>query len=401
MRSTRDGHESKRVTRPAREGAGLRVLNIEIDGRVLFIVLFLMGIGVSLVASSSSFFSGGLFSDHFALMRRHAVRSLIALTILIFAIKVDYRVYRKVAPALFLVGLVLMLGLFVGGQTLRNTKRWFLVPLINTSIQPAEIARLTLVFFLAYWITRSGTRIREFKRGFLPAALAIAVLAGTIAATPNYGTATATTAIALVMLFVGGARIVHLAGFVSVAGLAVAVKVMQSGYVRERVLAFLNPATAGDHMNWQVHQSLIALGSGGIFGVGIGGSKQKLSWLPDSYTDFIFSILGEEMGLIGTVLVSGLFLLFVLRALKISRNCNDIFGEMLVVGIGVSIFVYATLNMFVASGLFPVTGLPLPFLSYGGSALAVNAFAAGVLLNVSRKKTGVNPGRQHRLAGAP
>jgi cell division protein FtsW len=138
-------------------------------------------------------------------------------------------------------------------------------------------------------------------------------------------------------------------------------------------------------MNWQLDQSLIALGTGGPFGSGFGASRQKLNWLPDSHTDFIFSILGEEAGLIGTMFVSLLFLLLALRALRISRESNDRFGEMLTVGIGSTVFVYAILNMFVATGLFPVTGLPLPFLSYGGSALVVNAFAIGILLNVSKR----------------
>jgi len=360
-------------------------LAIDCDRRILFIVLFLMGIGVSLVASSSSFFAGGLFEDHFALMRRHAGRAALALLALMFAMRVDYRIYRKIAPMLLLVGVVLMLGLFVFGHTVRDTVRWYLLPMTNTSLQPAEIARLSLIFFLAYWITRAGNDITDFKRGFLPAAAVITLVAAAIAATPNYGTASATTAIALVMLFVGGARLLHLAGFAALGLSGAAIKVFQSGYVRDRVAAFINGSDGTHELNWQVHQSLIGFGSGGVFGVGFGDSQQKLNWLPDAYTDFIFSILGEEGGLVMTLIVSGLFLLFILRALKISRLCSDHFGEMLVVGIGTSIFLYAVLNMYVATGLFPVTGLPLPFISYGGSALVVNAFAAGVLLNISRR----------------
>lgn len=363
-----------------------RVLSVDFDVRILVIVLTLMGIGVSLVASSSSFFSGGVFEDHFALMRRHVVRVVLALGALILATKVDYRIYRRMAPVLFVVALAAIVGLFAFGTTMRNTVRWYGLPLISATIQPAEIARFCLVLFLAYWITRAGNQIKDFRRGFLPAAIAVVLLSGAVAATPNYGTATAMILISIAMLFIGGARVLHLAAFVSSgAGLAV-LKVMSGGYVRERVLAFLHPGNGTDQLNWQVHQSLIGLGSGGIFGVGLGASQQKLSWLPDSHTDFIFSILGEELGLLGTLVVSLLFLMFVLRAMKISRNASDVFGEMLAVGIGISVFVYATLNMFVTTGLFPVTGLPLPFLSYGGSALIVNAAAAGVLLNISQRR---------------
>jgi cell division protein FtsW len=164
-----------------------------------------------------------------------------------------------------------------------------------------------------------------------------------------------------------------------------AFEVARHDYVRQRIATFLGLGPdASTGLNWQVQQSLIALGSGGVFGVGFGDSAQKLNWLPDAYTDFIFSIVGEEGGLIFTLLVSGAFLALTLRAFKISYQCSDRFGQLLGVGISASVFVYAMLNMFVATGLFPVTGLPLPFLSYGGSALVVNAFAVGVLLNLSR-----------------
>jgi cell division protein FtsW len=203
----------------------------------------------------------------------------------------------------------------------------------------------------------------------------------------------------LTVLFVGGARITHLAGFVAAVSSVGALALWRAHYARERVLAFLNPDDGITEANWQIQQSLIGLGSGGVLGRGLGESSQKLSWLPDSYTDFIFSILGEETGLVGTIVVSSMFLLLALRALKLSQRCSDTFGEMLVIGIGCSIFWYAMLNMYVATGMFPVTGLPLPFLSYGGSALVVNAFAVGVLLNISRhraerEKRGVRNGRR-------
>jgi cell division protein FtsW len=176
-----------------------------------------------------------------------------------------------------------------------------------------------------------------------------------------------------------------MAVFVGAGAALMAVEVLRHDYVRNRILTFLGlGGDASTGLNWQVQQSLIALGSGGLFGVGFGDSEQKLNWLPDAYTDFIFSIVGEEGGLLFTILVSGAFLALTLRAFKISYQCSDRFGQLLGVGISASVFVYALLNMFVATGLFPVTGLPLPFLSYGGSALVVNAFAVGVLLNLSR-----------------
>ena len=162
----------------------------------------------------------------------------------------------------------------------------------------------------------------------------------------------------------------------------------------------MNPDEDLSKITWQAHQSLISLGSGGVFGIGFGGSRQKLDWLPDSHTDFIFSILGEEAGFVGTFVVSLLLLLLVARALKISTRTGDRFGEILVVGVACSIFVYAALNMLVATRLVPVTGLPLPFMSYGGSALVVNMFSVGVVLNVSKKAAarGANYARRRQRA---
>lgn len=374
------------TTSAANETPGQRLLRMGTDRRILIITLSLMALGVSLVLSSSSFFAGGKFGDQFALMRNHAVRCVIALAVLFIASRIDYRLYRKAAPALFGIGVLMILGVFFMGVSIRDTQRWYLIPLINATLQPSEVARTALVIFLAFWMARTGKDLGRFKAGFLPAAAAIALVAGIIAAMPNFGTASATIAISLCMLYVGGARLLHLGAFAGL-GLSLAVvEVARHPYVRDRILTFLGSGhQKAEALNWQVDQSLIALGSGGLFGRGFGHSEQKLSWLPDSYTDFIFSIVGEEGGLLLTLAVSGAFLLLALRGLRIANECSDRFGQLLGVGITASVFVYAGLNMYVATGLFPVTGLPLPFLSYGGSALIVNAFSVGVMLNLSRR----------------
>jgi cell division protein FtsW len=380
---------------------GQQMLRMVMDTRILVVTLALMAIGVSLVLSSSSYFAGGKFGDEFALMRNHATRCLVAIVVLFLASRVDYRVYRKAAPMLLIGGLILMGGVFVFGATIRDTQRWLIIPFIKTTLQPSEIARTGLVFFLAYWIARRGNDIADFRRGFLPAAAAIGLVAGISAAMPNFGTAIATILISLVILFVGGARLLHLGAFVGAGAALAAFALIRYEYVRERVFAFLGHGSVSADVNWQVDQSLIALGSGGLFGVGFGHSEQKLNWLPDAYTDFIFSIVGEEGGLLLTLLVSSAFLLLTLRAFKISLECSDRFGQLLGVGIAASVFIYAILNMYVVTGLFPVTGLPLPFLSYGGSALVVNAFAVGVLLNLSRRRASVRRGAPVRWAPWP
>lgn len=372
----------------AGETPGRRMLQVGMDRRILVITLFLMAIGVSLVLSSSSFFAGGKFGDQFALMRNHAVRCVLAVVVLLLASRVDYRLYRRAAPVMFAGGVLLMASVFVLGVAIRGVDRWINLPFIKATLQPSELARTGLVFFLAWWITRAGSDIRNFKRGFLPAAGAIALVAGIAAAMPNFGTAAATVMIALIMLYIGGARLRHIGVFVGAGAALAAVEIAGHAYVRARILNFLGFGDGSNGaLDWQVHQSLIALGSGGVLGRGFGHSEQKLNWLPDAYTDFIFSIVGEEGGLVLTLVVSGAFLALTLRGLRIAHDCSDRFGQLLGVGIAASIFVYAGMNMFVATGLFPVTGLPLPFLSYGGSAMVVNAFAVGVLLNLSRRRS--------------
>jgi cell division protein FtsW len=372
---------------------GIKVAMLNCDRRILLILIILMAMGASLVGSSSSYFAEAKFSDPYFLLKRHLVRMVIAGLFAWVALNTDYRVYRKLSPVVLFVGIGMLLGLFVFGHAIRDTVRWYQVKSLQVTFQPSEIARLALVLFIAYWIARKGSELREFRTGFLPVACAVVAVLGLIAAQPNYGTATATALIAMLMLYLGGARLVHLAllggGIVG----AASVKVLSAGYVRERIAAYMNSGSDVESINWQSYQSLIGLGSGGPFGLGFGESRQKLNWLPDSHTDFIFSILGEEAGLVGTMLISLLFLLLVLRTLRVSQSSGDRFGEMLVLGIGCSIFVYAILNMFVATGLFPVTGLPLPFLSYGGSALVVNAFSLGIVLNVSKRGCERSPSR--------
>ncbi len=373
---------------------------LECDRRTLLIVFVLTVVGASLVASSSSYFSAEAYMDPYFLLRKHLERMVIALLFMVLAMRIDYRVYRRIAPAVLGVAVVTLVGLFAVGRVVRGAQSWFsLGPSASPSSLPSSRVSRWCYSSPGGW-RASGPRIEELKRGYLPAAGATLLVVGLIAAQRDIGTALATTVIAFIVLFVGGARIVHLAATAGCLLVVATVRVLSAPYIRDRFMGYFNRGDDIANVNWQAHQSLISLGSGGIFGVGFGASRQKLAWLPDSHTDFIFSILGEETGLAGTVVVSLLFLLLALRALKISTRSGDSFGEMLVLGLASSVFVYAALNMLVATGLFPVTGLPLPFISYGGSALVVNAISIGVLLNVSRKTSnrGVNFLRRRQRA---
>ena len=238
---------------------------------------------------------------------------------LVLALHIDYRVFRRLSPVALGAGIAMLIGLFIFGVAIRGPVRSYQLDFLQMTFQPSEIARFALVLFLAFWIARKGKDLSQFKSGFLPAGVLVVLVLGLMAAQPSFGSASATAVIAFLMLFLGGARLSHLALLAStVIGLA-AIGIRTVGYAGDRLHAYFNPSEGIGELNWQLHQSLIGLGTGGPFGLGFGASRQKLNWLPDSHTDFIFSILGEEAGLMGTMFVSLLFLLLALRALRISR----------------------------------------------------------------------------------
>lgn len=361
------------------------------DRRVIITYVVLAATGVWLVASSSSFFSAAKYDDPYLLMKRHLLRLAVAAVFLLITMRIDYRFYRRIATPCMALALIMLLGLFLFGQAIRSSQRWYHLGALRMTLQPAEPARVALVVFLAHWVAKKKKELEDGVRGFLPPVVVVSAMAGLVALQPNYGSACATVLVALVVLYVGGARLRHLTAFSCFFASVLAAELWRRPYLHERMVAFFHRSKELLESNWQLYQSLLGLGTGGIWGSGFGASKQKLSWLPDSHTDFIFSILGEETGFIGAFALSLLFLLLALRALKIARSCGDLFGELLAIGLGGGVYIYAALNMMVATGLLPVAGLPLPMISYGGSALVANSVSIGILLNVSLRKCPTRP----------
>ena len=270
------------------------------------------------------------------------------------------------------------------GASVNGSRRW--LGLSSLSIQPSEFAKLTLVFFLAVRLADMGERIRSLTSGVVPLLGAIFVVALLIQREPDMGTASIIVAIGFIMLFVAGARIPHLLmGIFSTAPFVI-YSIFAHSYQRERILAFINPWK--DPLNYGFHivQSLYALGSGGWWGVGLGASREKFFYLPEQYTDFIFSIVGEELGLIGTLTVVALFLVFATRAVNIAMRAEDRFGYFLALGCTALIVVQAFINIGVVTSSWPVTGVPLPFISFGGSALVVDLIAVALIANVGRRR---------------
>jgi cell division protein FtsW len=349
-------------------------------------VACLVGLGVVMVYSSSAFLGASRYDSATFFLQRHAVRVVLGAAILLFFMRFDYHRLERLSP--WALGMsVLLLGALVaiGGAGVRGANRWLSVA--TFTLQPTEVARVACVVYLAYLLDKKGEKIASFRHGILPACLVLGLLALLILKQPNLGSTIALLATGFALLYLAGAKRRHL-GLLVLGGVVVAsIAVMRNPYMMDRVVAWRAQWGGGptDSLgkNWQVAQSILALGSGGIFGTGPGHGIQKVFFLPDPHTDFIYAVVGEELGLLGTAGVLVAYIALFLRGLKIAANAPDRFGRYLAAGLTVNLSVYVAMNIAVVTGVIPTTGLPLPFLSYGGSALVVNLGVVGVLLNIA------------------
>ena len=357
--------------------------------QVLLIALILVGLGVIMVYSSSSVLASSRFDDSGFFLERQIIRAAIGVLIMFGASLVPVRMWRRLARPLLLFGFGLLILVLIAGEG-RGAQRWlpFTVPLLRAglSFQPSEFVKLVLVLYLADVLVRKGHVMDELGAGVLPRVAVIGTAQILIILQPDLGTALAIGAIALAMLWLGGAGSLHVIG-VGLAVVPVALfSLWRSPYQVARLTSFLN---GGDPQgaDFQVTQSLLALGSGGTLGVGLGNSMQKY-YLPEPHTDFVFAFVGEELGLAGTLSVIALFVALALHGLRIARRADTDHGFLLAAGITTMITAYAILNAGVATGLLPTTGLPLPFVSYGGSSLVWNLAGVGILAAVARERAG-------------
>jgi cell division protein FtsW len=369
------------------------------DRTLLVVVLMLTAIGIVMLYSASSSLSiaatGGRTDMRF--LQAHLKRLLVAIVVLFSMILLDYRQLKVVAPYL-LVGSVALLALTKGIHWIQgdhSPARW--IRLGNTSFQTSDLTRIALIIYLAAYIDRKRDQLKDFYTGLLPPVFILALVVGLIVIQPDFSTAVILGLIGAMMLFVGGARLSQLIATGTVAACLAIPIMLALPYRRERLLAWLSGTDQGS-AGYQVTQSLISLGNGGLFGLGLGNSMEKNLFLPTPHTDFIFAIIGEETGLIGTVLILTLFLIIFQRGIKIAKNCTDPFGVMLALGLSFSLVLYAFVNAAVVTSVIPVTGLPMPMISYGGSGMVVNFASVGILINISqarrsiRHRRGWNPG---------
>lgn len=353
-----------------------------IDLTALVCVLTLMVLSLYVVYSASATVALERWGSSSKLMVLHVVKVMVSFMLIIVFMNIDYRKYQRWTKRILVAAVVLLAATALMGGEVKGAARWLRFG--GFSFQPSEFARFALLFHLCTLLAVKQDRIRDFAKGFLPMIVWIGIVLLLVLVQPNFSTGVMILAVSMLLLFAGGVNAGHLL-LVSAAALpALALYMVSAPYRMKRVLAFIGFAEdTASKSNYQLWQGIIGFGNGGLFGVGPGESKQRDFFLPESYGDFVFSIVGEEYGLIGTIVIMTLFLVLMLRGLKIAKHAPDDYGRLLAISITCSITAYALVNAAVTLALVPTTGLPMPFVSYGGSSMAFSAAAIGVLLNIS------------------
>ena len=355
--------------------------------RILFLAtLVLVGFGVAMVFSSSAIVAKERFGDPNYFSFKQLISATLGLAVMFVVMKIDYHAYRH--PAIVFSGLAVVIALLVLVFFLAasaNTHRW--IQFSGFSVQPSEMAKIALIFFLAYFLEKRKGKVNDLAFTLVPIAVIVALLAGLIVLQPDLGTAVSLLVVSGVLLFVAGLDLRWIAASIILAVPTFYLLVFRVRYRRERILAFLNPWEEPLGRGFQIIQSLLSVASGGIAGLGFMEGKQKLFYLPEAHTDFIFAVVGEELGLIGTCALVCLFAVFFWRGIRASMRAPDLFGFYLALGITMMVCVQAFINMSVVLGLLPTKGIPLPFLSYGGTSFVVMLSAVGILLNVSQQSS--------------
>ena len=354
------------------------------DYIIFYSVLALLGLGIVMVYSASAVSANVNFNDSYYFLKRQVIWAVFGLIAMIFTMNFDYHLWRNLAKPIILITIVLLILVLIPGmgKVVNGARRWLGSGFLY--IQPSEVAKLSMVLFTAYYLANYQNKIQSFVKGVVPLLGMLAIIFGLILKEPDLGTALSIAGTVFVLLFVSGARIWHLSSLTAVGAMGIIVAILAEPYRLKRLIAFNDPWADPLDSGYHIIQSLYAIGSGGIFGVGLGRSREKFLYLPEPHTDFIFSILGEELGLIGTTTILVLFFLFAWRGFRISMSAPDVYGSILASGITTMILVQALMNIAVVTASMPVTGIPLPFLSFGGSALIFTMAGVGILLNISK-----------------
>jgi cell division protein FtsW len=354
---------------------------LQIDRPLLISTLLLLGLGLVMVFSASANMSEERFGSAYLFVRKQILWDILGLAALIYCMRTDYHRWQKLSLGLLVVAFVLLTAVLVIGPVVKGARRW--IPLGFMNIQPSEVAKLAIIVWLSDYLDRHRSQIRDFQKGFLPPLVILGLLCVLILKEPDLGTPMLLGVTGIVLLFLSGADSVHIFSLMGASLLPLYYELFHVGYRYRRLMSFLDPWADASGTGYQLTQSLLAFGSGGLFGKGLGASQLKLLYLPDPHTDFIFPVIGEELGFVGAMAVVALFVFWGLRGWQVAKRAPDLFGQLLAAGITCWILLQAAINMSVSCGLFPTKGLPLPFVSFGGSSLIISLAAVGILLNIS------------------
>lgn len=371
---------SARTAAGTRTGAGRRATIVLLVGSTIA----LTGVGLIMVLSASSVSAYAEYGSSFLFFRRQAIYAVVGMAALVVISRIDYRAWQRLSVPLTALSVVLLALVLhpAAGTVAGGSARWITVGPVT--IQPSELAKLALVTFGAAVLARKWNRLDQLAHLALPLLPVLAVVCALIIVQPDLGTTVIVAGIVFLLMFVAGVRLRYLLGAGLLTCLLGMGLILSEGYRRARFLSFLHPWGDPQNSGYQVIQSLLALGSGGWFGVGLGASRQKWLYVPNAHTDFIFSILGEELGLAGALLVLLLFGALLYAGIRVAVSARDVFGRLLAAGIVGWLGLQALVNLGAVTGLLPVTGVPLPLVSFGGSSLVVTLAAVGILLSIAR-----------------
>lgn len=372
---------------------------LHIDRPLLLSTLLLLGLGLVMVFSASANMSEERFGSAYLFVRKQILWDLMAIATMFICIRVDYHKWQKLALPLLLLSIILLVAVLQFGPVIKGAQRWLSLGFMK--LQPSELAKLSTLIWLADFLDRHRSQVTDLKKGFLPAMGVLGLICLLILKEPDLGTPLLLGTTGMILIFLAGGKTIHLIFVIALSLAPLYYELFHVRYRARRLMAFLNPWADASGAGYQLTQSLLAFGSGGLFGKGLGASQLKLLYLPDPHTDFIFPVIGEELGFVGAMAVLLLFVFWGIRGWQVARKAPDLFGQLLASGITCWVLFQAAINMGVSCGLLPTKGLPLPFVSFGGSSLVITVAAASILLNISsqthaRRVAAQEPGRQKK-----